>query len=81
MGVCGGGGCDSREVVTDSQRLEQELGELDDPDVEPERTLESVNDSTGIGNDKPVTSEGVVSRHIHIANGEGLDVSVTVKAR
>ena len=81
--VCGGDGCDSREVVTDSQRLEQELSELDDPDVEPERdsnTLEPVNDSTGIGNNKSISSEGVVSPHVHIASGDGLDVTITVKA-
>ena len=62
--------------MTESQRLERELNELDDPDVEPECD----SDSTGIGNDKPV-SEGVVSPHVHIASGDGLDVTVTVRAR
>ena len=72
-------------------RLEQELDELDDPDMELGHTTNAVesgngsigmeNETTGVVCGSELNADvGVVSPHIHIASGGSLDVTVTVKA-
>ena len=89
----GGGGEDGRreKVETKCCKLEQDLDELDDPDVDV--GCKSISElGNGTGNEANSTGStshdsgrgsvvGVVSPHIHIASGQSLEVSVVVKAR
>ena len=88
-----GGGEDGSgaEAETKCRKLEHDLDELDDSDVDV--GCKSISElGIGTGNEANSTGStshdsgrgsvvGVVSPHIHIASGQSLEVSVVVKAR